>query len=67
MGRRPKDYVADSQEVADVDVYPDVDVQESEVVTTEKSSVVKICDSEWERRTKLDVSNPDYINPSYDR
>jgi len=26
-----------------------------------------LSDAEWERRTKLDVSNPDYINPSYDR
>lgn len=55
MGRRPKDYIAYKQE--------DNEVQgsESEVV------VHAISDEEWERRTKLDVSDPDYINPSYDR
>jgi hypothetical protein len=55
MGRRPKDYIAYTQE--------DDEVQgsESEVV------VNAISDEEWERRTKLDVSDPDYINPSYDR
>ncbi|MES1987324.1 MAG: hypothetical protein V4440_04705 [Pseudomonadota bacterium] len=26
-----------------------------------------LSDAEWERRTKLCVSNPEYINPSYDR
>jgi hypothetical protein len=55
MGRKPKDYIAYTQE--------DDEVQgsESEVVAN------AISDEEWERRTKLDVSNPDYINPSYDR
>jgi hypothetical protein len=28
---------------------------------------VVISDDEYNRRIKLDVSHPDYINPSYDR
>jgi hypothetical protein len=55
MGRRPKDYNAYTQEDG--------------VVQGSESGVVvyAISDEEWERRTKLCVSNPDYINPSYDR
>ena len=55
MGRRPKDYNAYTQEDGAVQG------SESEVV------VYAISDEEWKRRTKLCVSNPDYINPSYDR
>jgi hypothetical protein len=36
------------------------DAQESEVAKV-------ISDDEYQRRIKLDVSNPEYINPSYDR
>ena len=53
MGRRPKDYVPEVKEVADV--------QESEVV------VNAISEEEYQRRITLDVSDPFYINPSYDR
>lgn len=55
MGRRPKDYIAHTQE--------------GDKVQGSESGVVvhAISDEEWERRTKLCVSNPDYINPSYDR
>ncbi len=38
----------------------DADAQESEVVQT-------ISEEEYQRRIKLDVSDPQYINPSYDR
>jgi hypothetical protein len=54
MGRRSKDYAPETQEVADI--------EELEMVAKNA-----ISDEEWERRTKLCVSNPDYINPSYDR
>lgn len=39
----------------------DVESQESEVAQ------VVISEEEYQRRIKLDVSNSEYINPSYDR
>jgi hypothetical protein len=54
MGRRPKDYVPKEKEIAEV--------LETEVVAT-----TAISEKEYQRRIKLDVSNPLYINPSYDR
>lgn len=39
----------------------DAEAQESEV------AVKVISEEEYQRRIKLDVSNPEYINPSYDR
>jgi hypothetical protein len=53
MGRRSKDYVPETQEADEI--------QESEVV------VNTISEEEYQRRIALDVSNPFYINPSYDR
>jgi hypothetical protein len=41
-------------------VLKDADAQESEVVQT-------ISEEEYQRRILLDVSDPLYINPSYDR
>jgi len=40
----------------------------SKDVVAHKSEVAKvISEDEYQRRIKLDVSNPEYINPSYDR
>lgn len=38
----------------------DAEAHESEVAKV-------ISEDEYQRRIKLDVSNPEYINPSYDR
>lgn len=54
MGRRSKDYAPETQEVADI--------EELEMVAENA-----ISEEEYQRRIKLDVSDPFYINPSYDR
>lgn len=75
MGRRPKNYMADQYQESEAVVDTVFDDEVDEVQDLEEVSVVKesltvattLSDEEYQRRIKLDVSNPDYINPSYDR
>lgn len=80
MGRPRKIRISEDQNFADAagsetveNTVFDVEVdgaQDSEIVSIVKESLIvapTISDEEYQRRIKLDVSNPDYINPSYDR
>lgn len=83
MGRRSKDYIAGEQGLeSEMDLNDEQDaVEETKEEAIERlkaelakltasgleSFVYKIPEGEYQRRIKLDVGHPDYINPSYDR
>lgn len=78
MGRSPKEYAAGEQgleldtEVDDgegvTEETKQEDVEPAEITASEfKGFVYQIPEEEYQRRIKLDVSNQDYINPSYNR